>query len=119
MTTKIKATNIEITDDIRNYLDKKLKKVEELIGDDPTLIVETELERTTAHQSGDIFRAEINLNFKGQQFRAESKKENLYSAIDEAQEEIIRTQTKVKGKKTSVIKRSGRALKDLIRRFYK
>jgi len=120
MTIKIKATNIDLTDDIRNYVNKKIQKIEEIIGDDPTLLIEVEVGRTTAHhQNGDIFRAEINLNIRNKQYRSEAEKDTLYSAIDEAQEEILQIETKEKSKKISIIRRGGRTLKDLIKKFYK
>ncbi len=120
MKTNIKATNVELTAEIREYLEKKLNKVGEVIGEDSTLIAEIEVGKTTnRHQSGDIFRAEINLTMAGGKFRSEVEKSSLFAAIDEAQEEILREQIGAKNKKISLIRKGGRMLKNLMKKFYK
>lgn len=120
MRIKIKTTNFDLNDEVKEYLGKKLEKIEEIIGkEDPTLIAEVEVGKSsTHHQSGEIFRAEFTITKKGEQFRAEAEKENLFSAIDEVQEEILRISTKTKSKKISVVRRGGRAIKNLIKKIY-
>lgn len=121
MKTKIKATNIVISPDTENYLAKKLESVSKIIDqDDPTLLIEVELGRTTGrHQSGDLFRAEINFNLGGKQWRAVAEAGDLYSAIDEMRDDISDALRAYKGKKESLIKRGGARIKALLRKFYK
>ena len=106
---------------IEEYLDKRLEAVEKLIDpENPTLLVEVELAKTTKHhQSGDIFRAELNLTIDGNSFRAVSEKADINSAIDEMKDEIVNELRSYKGKRQSLVKRSGARIKALLRKFYK
>ena len=121
MKYKIKATGINLSGDINDYLDKRLQSIEKLIDiNNPTLLVEVELGRTTRHhQSGDFFRAEINLSIDGRSFRAVSEKESLDSAIDEIRDEMANVLRSYKGKQQSLFKRSGARIKEVLRKFYK
>ena len=75
----IKATNIELTQEISDYLDKRLQSIEKLIDpNDTSAIFDVEVGKTTNHhQTGSIFRAEINLHIALKQFRATSEEETL------------------------------------------
>ena len=121
MKKKIKTTNISLSQDIEDYLDKRLQAIEKLIDPlNPTLLAEIEIGKTTQHhQSGDILRAELNLTIDGESIRAVSEKSDLLSAIDEMKDEIINELRSYKGKRQSLIKRSGAKIKALLRRFYK
>jgi len=111
-----KATNIEMTEAIREYLYKRLEKLEKFTGDDAGSYGQVEIGTTTSGQhSGDIFRAEINLTVEGQNFRTESKKKDLYSAIDEAQDEMIRTLKSYRGKRRTLFRRGGYQIKKLLK----
>lgn len=121
MRRKIKTTNISLSPSIEDYLDKRLGAIEKLIDtNNPTLLADIELGRTTKHhQSGDIFRAELNLTIDGDSFRAVSEKADLNSAIDEMKDEIVNELRSYKGRRQSLIKRSGARIKALLRKFYK
>src|SRR3989344_2097170 len=121
MKRKIKTTNISIDSNIEDYLDKRLEAIEKLIDpENPTLLIEIELGRTSKHhQSGDIFRAEINLTIDGDSFRAVAEKSDLMSAIDQIKDEIANELRSHKGRRQSLIKRSGARIKALLRKFYK
>jgi ribosomal subunit interface protein len=120
MQIKTKATNIVLNSEIEDYLSKKIDSVSKILTDNDNLLFEVELGRTTNHhQTGDIFRAEINLSFDGNHFRAESENADLYSAIDEARDDISNALRSFKNKKKTWVKRSGAKLKDFIRKFYK
>ena len=82
---KIKTTNIILDSNIEDYLDKRLEALEKFVdSSNPTFLAEVELGRTTKHhQSGDIFRAEINITIDGNAFRAVSERPDLMTAIDD------------------------------------
>jgi ribosomal subunit interface protein len=121
MNIKIKTTNININSETEDYLRKKLDSFSKMIDvSNPTLLIEVELAKTTSHhQSGDVFKAEVNMIIDGNQFRAVSEKNDLNSSIDEVKDEMLKALGSYKGKKQSLLKRSGAKLKDLLRRFYK
>jgi ribosomal subunit interface protein len=121
MQLKVKATNISLSPEISEYLDKRLRTVEKFVSDyQETTLIEAELGKTTAHhQTGNIFRAEINLSIEGKLFRAAQEASDLYSAIDAVKDEIIETLRGFKDKKSSLAKRTGQRLKYFLRKFYK
>jgi ribosome-associated translation inhibitor RaiA len=59
------------------------------------------------------------MTVEGKQFRAESEKSDLLSAVDEAKDEIGNILRSHKNKQKSWVRRSGTQLKEFIRKFYK
>jgi putative sigma-54 modulation protein len=119
MKTNTKATNMSLSPAISEYVDKRLSKIAKLLGSDPTLICDIELGKTTGHhQKGDIFRAEMHIVGAGKDVYASSEKDDLYSAIDEVRDEILRELKAAKGKKISLIRRSGAAVKNMVKGFW-
>lgn len=112
-----KATNIEINRKLANYLEKRLRTLERLISKGETdLVCDVELERVTRHhQSGKIFRAEINLRIAGKLFRAEATEDKIEDAIDHAKNELKRELRRSRDKKQSLFKRGSRKAKDILR----
>jgi ribosomal subunit interface protein len=115
MKINTKATQISLSPDIKDYLDKKLEMVSRFVND-MEAFCEVEIGRTTKHHAGgDIFRAEINLTIKGKDFRAVSEKESLHAAIDEVKDEILSEIKHFKTKKTALVRRGGAAVKAMLK----
>lgn len=118
MRINTKATNLELTAALKNYVDQKISSLEKYLKrDNEHTLVEVELVKNTNHHNkGDIFRAELNINLgKGRLVREEATDSDLYAAIDEVKDkggEAIRTFLNKRG---SLLKRSGRLLKKLLR----
>jgi putative sigma-54 modulation protein len=120
MKINIKATNIDLTEAIRLYVEKKLRKVEKKLIDpnDTSALCDVEVGMTTRHhQSGDIFRAEYNLSIAGDFVRVEAEKTDLYAAIDKAQNELYRALRSRKNKKRVKERKWGKKLKDFVHKF--
>ncbi len=118
MKTNIKATNIVIAPETSDYLDKKLVALEKIVNDDQ-MFCEIELGRTTNHHTGgDIFRAEINCNTKGKDFRAVSETNSLHASIDEVKDEIMAAMKSHKTKRQTLLRRGGATIKNIIKGFY-
>ncbi len=121
MNINIKATNMELTEAISAYVEKKVRSLEKFInksGDGAQ--VQVEVGKTTNHHNkGDIFRAEMNVSLSGNayQFRAASETEDLYAAIDMARDDLERELTRFKGKRESLYRRGAKTLKNLMKRF--
>ncbi|PIQ91436.1 MAG: ribosomal subunit interface protein [Parcubacteria group bacterium CG11_big_fil_rev_8_21_14_0_20_39_22] len=115
--TNLKATNMEIDSDVREYFFKRIQTLSKFINfDDPTLIMDVELGKVSLHhQKGDVFRAEVTITLAGQQYRAESTKEDLFTAIDEVKSELENVMQKNKKKRISFIRRGGTRIKNLLR----
>ena len=88
----IKGTNMELTDGIKEYINKKLDAVEKLTKHfDPAVELSIEVGRTsTHHNKGDVHRAEMNLSVPGGLLRSECTANDLYEAIDLCKDDIVR-----------------------------
>jgi len=117
MNIHTKFTNMTITPEIQDYLDKKLSSLDKLINpNDTSVSCQVELGRTSNHhKSGDIFRAEFNLMKDGRQFRAVSEQESIIVAMDEAKDELIRELKTFKSKQMSLVRRGGAAIKYMVK----
>ncbi len=116
MNTHIKTTGITLTPAISEYVDKRLEKILNLLENDPTIQCDIELAKTTAHHhKGDIFKAEVHIVGAGKNIFAKAEKDDLYAAIDIVREEILREIRSGKGKRISLIRRSGARVKNLVK----
>jgi putative sigma-54 modulation protein len=120
MNIKEKATNIEITEAIRDYLHKKLSHFDRFVDEsDSNALCEVEIGKTTEHhKSGDIFRTEINLTYKGQVYRSVNQGEDLYSTIDLVKDDMTRQLQTGKDKRISLTRRGGAKIKNLIKGLF-
>ncbi len=121
MNIAIQTKNIKMTDAIRNYVEKKLKGMDRFADTtESQLQIQVEVGRASGtRESGDIFRAEINLGINGNQFYAVSKKDELYAAIDDVKNEIERQMKKSKGKDTVAVRKGQRKAKKMIKKTFK
>lgn len=116
MNINIKTTGVTLTEAISEYVGKRLRKIEKLLGDDPTVICDLELARTTEHhQKGEIFRAEIHIVAAGKNIYAASQKEDLYSAVDAMRDDVLRELKVKKDKSISFIRRGGARVKAMVK----
>lgn len=120
MNINIKATGITLTPDIKDYLEKKLYSIGKFMDTASDAIkVQVELGRTTRHhQTGDIFRAEINLFADGKDYRAVAEESDLISAIDFMKDAILRELRADKSKKIHFLRKSGQRVKEFLRGLY-
>lgn len=120
MNTAIQSKNFQITRAISRYLDKKTNGINKFTNlRDPNTRLDIEIGKISEHhKQGDIFRIEFNLHVGGEYYRAVAKEVDIYSAIDIAQEELLRQLRKNKGKKLRMIKRGGAKIKEMLRKLY-
>jgi len=109
----LKGTNLELNQELRDYVDEKIGGLDRFLENiDGTLEARVELAKTTRHhQHGDIYRAEVNLDFSGKVLRAVEEKEDLFTAIDGIENELKREVIKFKTKKTTETRRGARIIK--------
>lgn len=108
MNINIKATKIELTPAIKEYVQEKMDMLEKYLGDLKVISVDFEVEMTTSHhQKGEIFRAEANLSLAGDFIRVDKTEKDLYKAIDKVkdhlEEIIIEHKEKLIDKKRRVV----------------
>ena len=119
MNINIKATGIELTPAISDYVYKKISSVEKYISKKESEIsARVEVGKTTKHhKSGDVFKAEVKLVGSGLDIYAVVEAEDLYAAIDLVEAEVARELVENKGKRMKLLRRGQRAIKDLMKDF--
>lgn len=122
MKINIKATNIELTPAISDYVTKKISMLEKYLPAqtgfemNPDAVVKVEVGKTTQHhKSGDVFRAEVHITGAGLDIYAASEQSDLYAAIDLVKDEIIHNALQGKGKKETLTRKGARMIKDMMR----
>ena len=118
MQIKIKTTNIELTSALSAYVEEKINSVEKFAPPhaDEVLLTNVEIGKTTKHHNaGEVYCAEVNIMVRGKGYRAVSEKTDLYAAIDDVRDEIIRELNSSKEKSRTLMRRGAGMLKNLIR----
>ncbi len=115
MKFNIKASNFELTPEVKEYAGKVLGYLEKFIKpglDEDAVICDLEVEKMVGDQrKGDIFRAEVNLAVEGDFFRAEEKGESIFAAIDSVKDQIARELKRGKDRQLTLIRRGARSIK--------
>ena len=118
MNINLKSLNIELTPQIRDYVDKKVNGLEKFIHRvDESVQAWVEVSKTTNHhQKGDVFRVyiQIHLPHYAKGVRAEATHESLNAAIDDAHDQIKLELEKAKEKKISLARRGSRLFKKIL-----
>ena len=112
----IKATNITLTNEIREYIEKRLATAERFMKPELIESVYVDVGKTTNHhKQGEIYRAEFNVTLDGKKFNAISEQEDLNAAIDDAHDDLIRQVTDHKDHKISLFRRGARSVKKMVK----
>ncbi|MFH1232429.1 MAG: ribosome-associated translation inhibitor RaiA [Patescibacteria group bacterium] len=100
MQLNIKASNIELTSEIKDYVQKKVDMLDKFLGKIQTLNASFEVELITNHHlKGEIYRAEMNLEIPGELLRVEKTEKDLFKAIDKVKDHMAEVIKKYKEKK--------------------
>jgi len=115
----IKATGMDLTPAIREYVTKKIDALEKFVDpEDTSVSVDIEVGKTTGHhQSGDVFKTEVSFYIGGKDFRAEAVKDDLYASIDEVKDELSRVLKEHKDRQRDSKRKGGMFLKRLLKGF--
>lgn len=121
MNINIKATQIELNPALQSYVESKLKRLTKFLDESESpAAVQVEIGKVTDHhRQGEVFRAEINIDWQGKRFRSQAVEEDLYAAIDLAKDEIAGEIKRARRKENTLLRRGGRLVKSLIRGIYR
>ncbi len=108
MNISIKATNLDLTPSVKEYVEEKIGNLAKYIK---AIEAKVELERERKHKSGLVFRAEVMLVVGGKLMRADASAEDIYAAIDLVIPKIKDQIGKFKDKKTALTRKGARAAK--------
>lgn len=118
MKFNIKATNIELTPDVRAYVEKKLSAVEKYLDGNVDTVAQVEVGKTTQHhKSGEVFKAEVHIVGGGVDVFAVSEQFDLYAAIDVLKDDVVQKLMHLKGKREALTRRGARAIKNMMKGF--
>jgi putative sigma-54 modulation protein len=120
MKINLKGTNIEMTPAIKDYVEKKVTNLGDLLskmeGNEKQIMVNFEVGKTTKHhKSGAYFHADCLINISGEEFYASSDQEDLYQAIDDVKNNLFGEITKNKDKKRTLFHRGARSVKKMLK----
>ena len=116
MTTNIKATNMDLTDALTNYVSKKLEAVDKLVSEYKEVSVYVEIGKTTNHhKQGNYFKAEFDISIDGEKFFTVSEKSDLHKAIDDAKDQLINRIKNNKKRKNTLFKRGAASVKKMVK----
>lgn len=101
MKVQIKGTGLELTEELKDYVQKKMDMLEKYLGDTQVLNCDVELgiEPGPHQNKGKIYRAEVNLQVPGDLLRVEKTEKYLFKAIDKVKDHLARSIKKYRGKK--------------------
>ena len=119
----IKAKNIELTDDLKNFVDEKigsikkfvdaLKREDEIGKTLAEVFVELEKE-TNHHRKGDIFLVKSRIYLPGREIISETRSDDLRKSIVEAKDELQVEIDKYKSKNVDEVRRQQQKSKNEI-----
>lgn len=88
---EIKGTNMELTEAIRDYAEKRLAALAPMCEKYSPCDVAVDVGKTSNHHNkGEVFYAEFNLTIPGALLRATVTRDDLYAAIDECRDDLRR-----------------------------
>ena len=107
----IKATNMELTGAIEEKVNDAVSGINKFLNNDQA-IVRVEVGKTTNHHNkGDVFRAEFDISSGSEKYYASSEGSDLYTAINDAKDQILRKINNHRGKKMTLFKRGAMSVK--------
>ncbi len=111
---------MELTSAISSYVNKKAEAIERFVPEGEEVIISVEVGKTTKHhKQGDYFKAEFDVSLNGENFFTDSEKSDLYKAIDDAKDELIKRIKNNKKRKNTLFKRGAVSIKKMLKGFSK
>jgi len=108
MQINVKATKIELSGAIRDYIQEKMDMLEKYLGSVTVINCDVEVAMdVNSQQKGEIFRAEVNLNLPGKLIRVEKTEKDLYKAIDKVKDHLVRSIKRYKEKRIDKKRKGG------------
>jgi putative sigma-54 modulation protein len=97
MDVELQAHHVELTDMVRDYVDKKIGRLDRYL---PVITsARVDLTKRITHSRGEVYSAQVTAWVSGTVLRSEEMHNDLYAAIDLAAEKIHRQIERYKGKR--------------------
>jgi ribosomal subunit interface protein len=112
----IKGTGIEISLELRQYVEKKLEKADKFLQDDTSAHANVECEYSSVRDEGK-YRAEFTLSASRQTYRAEKWGSSMHEAVDLAIDELVKELSRNKAKHLRLVRQGAAKIKDILKGF--
>ncbi|MDD4271712.1 MAG: ribosome-associated translation inhibitor RaiA [Patescibacteria group bacterium] len=100
MRLNIKATNLELTPRVKEYVQKKMDMLDKYLGKLKVINASAEISKTTKHhKKGEIYLAEVNISLGSDLLRVEKTEKDLFKAVDKVKDHLELVIKKYKDKK--------------------
>ena len=124
MQINLQGKNIELTDDIRNYVLKRVTNLEKLLhrieeGQGKVMANFEVSKSTNHHKGGAVFHADCLIKIDGKEFYGSADKEDLYEAIDAIKDSLYNEINKNKDRTQTLLYRGARSIKKMMKGFSK
>ncbi len=122
MQIHFKGTNYELAPEVSERARRKLEGLKKHLKanhqDTEGIQIFVDLGKETgAHHGGRIWRADINLDWKGKRLHAEATEESIEKAIDKSCDELTREVQTTRDRERSLSRKGGATLKSFLRGF--
>jgi len=117
MKTNIKFTDMEPSNELRDYAELKVASFGKLLHEQEleAAVCDVEFKRDTHHQSGDVCYAEVTLEAGGKVYRVSKVEPNFEKAIDKVKDDVIAVLREDKERHKDSVRRGGREAKEMLR----
>jgi putative sigma-54 modulation protein len=106
MQLQVTGRNVELSDSIRTYAEKKLGKLEKQLRDGTPVELHLSAEKNPSIAADHV--AEATVRLKGNVLHARAAAPDMKAAIDELSAKLVRQVKQAREKRTSIFKRSAR-----------
>ena len=120
MQINLQGKGIELTESIKDYVFKRVTKLEKLLSkieaEKGEAMADFEVVKTTNHhKAGEIFRTSCIIRIDGKKFYGASNHEDLYNAIDEVEKILFNEIQKNKDRRQTLFKRGAISVKKMLK----
>ena len=117
MNINIKATSLELTPEVKEYILKRINGLEKFFkgNDKNSTNVLFEIAKRGGQKSGDIFHADCLIESLGEKFYASADKEDIFQAVDEIKDTLFREISRKKKKKWDMFYKGARKVKEIMK----
>lgn len=120
MKINLQSKNIEITDSIKDYVEKRVTNLGKLLskiekgGGEVQAFFEVG-KSTNHHKAGEFFHTDCSVKIKGENYYASADKEDLYEAIDNVKDALFNEINRSKKRKQTLFTRGARSVKKMLK----
>jgi putative sigma-54 modulation protein len=120
MKINLQSKNMELTEAIKDYVQKKVTNLEKLLfsieENGGEVLIHFEVGKSTNHhKAGEVFHSDCSINIDGKKFYYGTDKEDLYESIDDVKERLFEDIRRDKERKKTLFRRGAASVKKMLK----